>query len=89
MQINFGIVAVRRNSDESSSSPFEMVHFCGYENRPTKADFDDLKRELSTDPEFGLVEQMKAGDIILVHASPTVVKMHANAAGGNGGSHGR
>ena len=32
-----------------------VLHFCGYENRPTKEDKEVLRHELQTDESLGLV----------------------------------
>lgn len=57
LTINYGIVAI----DEDGA----IVHFVGYENRPTKTDFDEIYEELKTDPEFDLMDD----DFILEHAT--------------------
>lgn len=46
VQINYGIVAMLNG---------EVVHFTGYEKRPTDEDFASLRKELETDSTFGLV----------------------------------
>lgn len=39
MDINYGIIAIEDNDY------CNIVHFCGYENPPTKFAFEDLRRE--------------------------------------------
>lgn len=41
---------------DPESNDGEMVHWVGYWEQPNKEDFDDLKRELSEDNQFGLVD---------------------------------
>lgn len=43
----------------------EIIHFCGYWERPTQKDVDHLREELKTDPEFGLQEIADEVDIRL------------------------
>ena len=50
--ITHGIAAVTK--DEKDGSIF-VYHFCGYFEEPSLADFEALRKELETDPEFGLV----------------------------------
>jgi hypothetical protein len=51
--ITHGIAAVTK--DETDGSIF-VYHFCGYFEEPSVADFESLRHELETDPEFGLVD---------------------------------
>jgi hypothetical protein len=44
-EINHGIIALENS---------KIVHFCGYEEEPTRQDFESLKKELFTNEEFGL-----------------------------------
>jgi hypothetical protein len=66
--ITHGIAAVTK--DETDGSIF-ILHFCGYFEEPSLADFEDLRNELETNPEFGLVdmefELILATDDMLKH----------------------
>jgi len=72
MNINYGILAVDSRQDEEGMNP--ILHFCGYEESPNEDDFDDLRHELATDDEFGLVEMMDY--VVLIEASSEVVAMY-------------
>ena len=50
LQINYGFIVV--HPDE----PYEILHFCGYQDKPTERDIKSLREELRDDPEFGLQE---------------------------------
>ena len=67
MKINFGLMAVNRKAKR-------IEHFCGYTERPTRVDHEALMEELTTDPEFGLVDRMD--EIVLLEAPPEVVKLY-------------
>jgi hypothetical protein len=45
--INHGFMALDENN--------KLVHFCGYENKPTNEDKEHLRHELRTDESLGLV----------------------------------
>lgn len=62
MKINFGAIALIEG---------EIVHFCGYENKPTEYDFEILKQELTTNEEFGLQDQIN--NIKIEEAKPEFV----------------
>lgn len=49
MDIKYGIVAVTPQN--------EIIHFVGYEQKPTQIDFDDVQHELTTDRELGLSDR--------------------------------
>lgn len=53
-EITHGIAAVRR---ENKNNEVHVLHFCGYFEEPSAADFSELRRELEEDPEFGLIGQ--------------------------------
>jgi len=54
MDITHGIAAVKRIGD---SQGIDVLHFCGYFEKPSAADYDSLLKELTENPEFGLVDQ--------------------------------
>ena len=75
--ITHGIVAVRRDVKKNE---IQVLHFCGFFEEPSAASYDDLRRELEEDPEFGLVDQefelIAATDDMIAH-----VKASANEEG--------
>ena len=74
MKINYGIIAV--TIDEEDAGFGKILHFCGYENKPTTEDFEGLEIELNTDKEFGLVGKM-GKSVFLVEAPKEIVKNFA------------
>lgn len=61
-KVNFGIIAV----DHTGA----FLHFCGYEEPPTKTDYSALEAELKTDPEFGLTDK----PFVLVQAPAEILE---------------
>jgi hypothetical protein len=53
-KMNWGIVVYHPNE------PDEIIHFCGYEERPTMNDVKELTIELMTDEEFGLQDHIES-----------------------------
>jgi len=49
-----GIIVFDPESQDEES--IEMVHWVGYWQQPDKEDFEDLKKELAGDDQFGLVD---------------------------------
>lgn len=52
--ITHGIVAIRKDDVKNE---IQVLHFCGYFEEPSLADYEDLRKELTDDSEFGLVDQ--------------------------------
>jgi len=52
-KINWAIICYRDEEDGTMT----VYHVCGYESEPTQEDADSLSDELSTDPEFGMIDQ--------------------------------
>lgn len=52
LDITHGLAAVRKME---GLNEIEVLHFCGYFEKPSAADYEALTRELVEDPEFGLV----------------------------------
>lgn len=71
-KIRYGIIAVDKKIENNEIS---VLHFCGYEKKPTKVCFTDLAKELSTDREFGLVG--KSERYFLMEAPKDVVTKFA------------
>jgi len=53
--ITHGIIVIDPLSEDENGD-VSIVHYIGYWNKPSQADFDSLKEELRTDEEFGLTE---------------------------------
>ena len=51
--IKYGLIVVDPNH---SGENLDILHFCGYWNKPSKKDAEHLKEELLNDEEFGLTE---------------------------------
>ena len=67
MKINFGLIAVPAKLKFGES--MSILHFCGYESKPTVIDIAQLKAELRMDPEFRLTVPFK-----IKHAPARVVR---------------
>lgn len=52
--ITHGIAAVRRIGETQA---IEVLHFCGFFEKPSAADYDALLKELNEDPDFELIDQ--------------------------------
>jgi len=50
--ITHGLAAVRKVGDLNE---VEVLHFCGYFEKPSVADYESLLQELTENPEFGLI----------------------------------
>lgn len=68
----YGIIAAMQSAEDEKNGMLNIVHFCGYINKPTVKDFEDLEAELNTDPEFGLVGRI-GKDVFLLEAIPDMV----------------
>ena len=69
--INYGLVAV--TVDETDPSFGKIMHFCGYETKPTEEDKIDLEIELDINKKFGLVGRINK-DVFVVMAPKEIVK---------------
>jgi hypothetical protein len=68
-QIQYGLVVTDPTANDN-----EILHFCGYWERPTQKDADSLREELKNDPEFGLQDIADKVDIVL--ASKDILEMY-------------
>lgn len=64
--ITHGLVAVQRNSKKNK---IYVLHFCGYFEEPSAADYESLRKELEEDEELGLVGQ----EFELIIATPEMI----------------
>ena len=69
MEINYGIAVLNRKQNEDGTH--SVVHFCGFEEPPTPECFENLKKELAEDKEFGLTKER---ELFFVEATPEMVK---------------
>lgn len=69
MKINYGIIAVKPQKDNNRF--VDIVHFCGYENKPTQDDMRHFRHELEHDEEFGIGD--KINDVIITEASGEII----------------
>lgn len=77
MKVNYGIVAY--TIDKKKELPnMTILHFCGYDAPPTKADIKSLAEELNTDESFGLVGRV-GKDVFLTEATDNMVKVIADS----------
>ena len=65
MNIKYGIVALDPKTNE-------ILHFCGFEEKPTENDFEYLEEELTSDPDFNLI----GVDFDLVYAADDIVEFY-------------
>jgi len=70
--IKYGIVAVPPDYEKDDN--WEILHFCAYAEKPTKADFKGLKQELEEDEELKLDEEF-----VLIDAPEDVVEYFKQA----------
>jgi hypothetical protein len=72
MKINYGLMAVSPEVKEAGKGTFDdVLHFCFYEEKPTNHDIEVLHNELSTDPEFGLINS----DFVIIEATPEICEV--------------
>jgi len=60
-KITHGLIVVDPTQE---GEHFDILHFAGYWQQPSKKDADLLREELRTDPEFGLQEIADRVDIL-------------------------
>jgi hypothetical protein len=72
MNINYGLIVFDPIPNENGT--VTVFHFCGYENPPTEAQIEGLRRELETDEEFCLTGRMHEMEIMV--APQDVVDYH-------------
>ena len=75
MKINYGLIAAVKIDDFH----IEIVHFCGYENKPKEIDIQTLKMELETDPEFDLVGR---NDYFITEATDEMLEFYKQIENG-------
>jgi hypothetical protein len=66
--IQYALMAIVPSTDDK----LDIRHFCGYEELPTAEEIERLRKELKTDPEFGLIDV----DFVLTFAPPEVINFY-------------
>lgn len=72
IKIKHGLMVIDPESNERNGE--EIVHFCGYEEKPSKKEVNSLREELKTDKEFGLTEIYER--LIILPAPPDIVEKY-------------
>lgn len=76
--VKYGIIVVRQDSEDPDFA--DILHFVGYVEEPTQADFNSIRQELLENKEFGLQDILDECDII--SAPPEIVSMYVNTVFG-------
>lgn len=71
--IKYGLIAVDPTQEGDMK---DILHFCGYWNKPSKEDAESLLEELKTDEEFGLTEI--ADRLVIIPAPEDIVEHFIN-----------
>lgn len=67
MKVNYGLIVI-----DPTVKNGKIYHFCGYEKPPTGTDVESLRKELETNPEFGLQPLM--GRLSIISADNEVME---------------
>jgi hypothetical protein len=59
--IKYGLIVVDPSQE---GDMLDVLHFCGYWNKPTQVDVDNLRKELTEDKSFGLTRLMDQLEIL-------------------------
>lgn len=78
IDIKYGLIVLNREDLENGI--YEILHFVGYEEKPTEIDITSLVDELKTDESFGLTELGK--NMIIIEASDETVEEYRNIVTG-------
>lgn len=74
-EMKFGLVAVdRRELDANPLAEAVILHFCGYAEKPTQQDINDMFKTMADTPEFGVADKMPFIDVY--DAPETVVEQY-------------
>lgn len=60
-EIKYGLIVIDPTQEEEN---LDILHFCGYWDKPTKTDAEHLREELMNDESFGLTEIAYRLDIL-------------------------
>ncbi len=72
MEINYALVAVVMGEEE-----LDVLHFCGFKNRPNVKDRIKLQERLQSDNKYNMTEY-SIKDYQLQEASPSLVQYYKN-----------
>ena len=70
--IKYGLIAI--DSAQEDDEFLDILHFCGYKEKPTQHEADELYKELSEDEEFGLTDIIDR--IIILPAPDDIVESY-------------
>lgn len=76
-EFKYGIIAASQSVEDEKRGELTILHLCAYNKKPTKIEYEALKEELNTDPEFGLVGRM-GENVFLMEATPEMIKVFLN-----------
>jgi hypothetical protein len=71
--IKYGLIAIDPTQEGDMK---DILHFCGYWNKPSKKDAESLLEELKTDEEFGLTEI--ADRLVILPAPEDIIEYYIN-----------
>lgn len=75
--LKYGLIAVdRRDFEQNPDGDVSILHFCGYKSPVTQNEINEFFRELSTTPEFGVMDIMEFIDVF--EAPESVVEEYRN-----------
>jgi hypothetical protein len=79
LKINYGLICLHADfMDEGGNA--EVLHFCGFQNKPTDSDIEFLREELREDKDFGLSDIVD--ELIIVDAPEEVLSYYKELAEG-------
>jgi hypothetical protein len=56
-EMKYGLIAIdKREYDGTEDGNVTILHFCGYKEKPTCNEITELRRELATEPDFGVMD---------------------------------
>jgi hypothetical protein len=71
----FGLIACTQSAEDKAKGLLNILHFCGYETKPTRAQIYALELELNGDPACGLVGRI-GKDVFILHATPEICELY-------------
>ena len=74
-EMKFGLIAVdRRELEADPAAEAVILHFCGYAEKPTQQDVNDMFKTMAETPEFGVSDKMQFIDVY--DAPETIVEQY-------------
>ena len=71
-ELQHWLAAVKKTENEEEA--VRIYHLCGYEEKPTQEDKDELKTELREDKEFGLTDIVD--DLEIIYVPQDIIKSY-------------